>query len=193
MLTKWAKSVLPINIVSGSNIGTVPSLVTSGSNKQTAVTPAKSASGNDFYITNYADSQNTNVIAAAVTDTTSNNSGFAIGSSADAESENDYNLKSPITSGFSGSVSASNVYDSENNIMKMRYIVTITNTGSESLEIKEIARFLGYNTATTLGAAASGNKKTFMIDRTVLDNPVTIAAGTSGVIHYDFIEFEPET
>lgn len=191
MLTKWAKAVTSLNDISGSNYSVIPNLTTSGSPRTTAVVEATSASGNTFYVTNHADGQANVVVAAAVTDSTASNSGFAIGSSDEVGTDEDYNLKTPITSGFTGSVTASNVYDAENNTMRVRYVLTITNTGSEALEINEVARFLGFNTASAIGVNANGNRKTFMIDRSILPSTVTIPAGESGVIHYDFIEFEP--
>lgn len=190
MLTKWAKAVTALNDISGSNYSVIPNLTTSGSSRVTAVVAATSASGNTFYVTNHADGQSNSVIVGPVTDSTSNNAGFAIGSSDAVGTDEDYNLKTPITSGFTGSVTATNVYDSDTNTMKVRYIITITNTGETALTINEIARFLGFSTASAIGSAASA-RKTFMIDRSVLPATVTIPAGESGVIHYDFIEFEP--
>lgn len=182
MLTKWVKDSL--SIIRGAN--NIPAITTTGTGATAAVT-ATTVTNTTTYISGNANSTN---FSSLITSALGNSSaGIAIGSGETTPTENDYTLANQITSGFSGSAAApSVVYDSENNVYISRIVVTITNTGESALTIKEIGLFETYGTAAALGSAIStGTTKSLMIDRTVLDSPLTIAAGTSGVIHYDFI------
>lgn len=87
----------------------------------------------------------------------------------------DYKLESTITSGISASASgsASNTEDTGT----LTFVYTVNNTSSESITIGEI----GYRASVP---DRSGHVYNVLIDRTVLDTPVTIPAGSSGTLVY---------
>ena len=88
------------------------------------------------------------------------NSGFCVGSGATAESENDYELESMITAGLSASV--------------------VTNPHLDEIGMKQ-----PLSSTTELDGTAFGNR-VFLIDRTVLEHPVSIPAGEYAIIRYTF-------
>ncbi len=111
-----------------------------------------------------------------------NNAGFCVGSGTTAATENDYELASMITSGLTASVAQNAFLDNQGN-PTATFDLTITNSGSEAVTIAEI----GYKQAirvTTEQGGTSFSDKTCLIDRTVLDEPVTIPAGEFAVIRY---------
>ena len=85
--------------------------------------------------------------------------------------------------------------DTNNNHVLLFY-VTITNTGESDLVIKEI----GYACKTTVVVPHSQSSisvdtlgtKNILIDRTVLETPVTITAGNSATIGYSLKTYEVE-
>lgn len=113
--------------------------------------------------------------------TNANSSGFCVGSGSTAATENDYELASMITSGLSASVVATASLDGGNPTAV--YDLTITNTGSEAVTIAEIGFKQNLYTTTTEGGTSFSNR-VFLLDRTVLDEPVIIPAGEFAVIRY---------
>lgn len=108
--------------------------------------------------------------------------GFCVGSGDTAATENDYELESMITSGISASVIASVDLDEDGN-PTVNYDLVITNTGSAAITIAEIGFKQSLYTTTAEGGTSFSNR-TFLLDRTVLDTPVTIASGDFAVIRY---------
>lgn len=124
---------------------------------------------------------------------TNNFYGIKLGSGNSAESEESYTLDSPINSGLSVSRtpqadSVSYEYDSENNANVVYLLYTVTNTSSESITINEIGLFSTFYTASDIREPLGGSSstKSFLIDRTVLDTPLTLAPNDSAVIKYAF-------
>lgn len=116
-----------------------------------------------------------------------NNATVLIGSNNDPESEDDFMLHSPINSGFSSNTgSIIREFDSVTKTLTISRTYTITNTGATDLIVKEIGKLVTARYSSTLDGQVSTNTSTVLQDRTVLDNPLTIAPGESGTIKYGF-------
>ena len=192
MLTKWGKIIASIEKATSSttNMSTQVLPPFKGGTTAQALISAKSIGGNNFYInTAYASSGLEPITTALVESGTSCSKGIAFGGGDTTPTENDYTLESQIT-GFSATTpSFEAVVDVENSKYITRLDITITNDTGSTITIKEIGFFLGFGTSTTKGGAAStssSNRKSFMIDRTVLNAPVVIANGEAGVVRYEF-------
>lgn len=115
--------------------------------------------------------------------TSLNSTGIKVGSSNAVESASDYTLTSLITTGISGSIAIqSRTVDASGN-SKVTLLVTITNTGATDVTISEIGYFVQMKGGTTVGSTTTTNYY-IMLDRTLLDTPVTIPAGSSATITY---------
>jgi hypothetical protein len=110
--------------------------------------------------------------------------GFCVGTGATAESENDYELESMITAGLSASV-VTNPHLDEDDYPSVDFDLTITNVSSETITIAEIGMKQPLSSTTELDGTAFGNR-VFLIDRTVLEHPVSIPAGEYAIIRYTF-------
>lgn len=180
MITKWANSLLLASIsnkiipsleqVSTVQVGIVNAK--SGLNENVFISPFTNYSGDYFKVKPF-----------------DNTEGIWIGSGNTPATENDYFLETPITSGCTGSTSKQTIYDAETNTVKTRLVVTITNNGSSDVTINEICKTDIFPTANAKGANTNQGNKGVMVDRCVLESPVTIPAGESGVIHYEFIYY----
>lgn len=154
---------------------------------RTAVATVKTVSNNTAYIAPFSSSKGIDFRCRELSE--SDYSGIWVGSGNTPPSENDYFLETPITSGLTGTTSGAMRYDAETNSLGYRLTVTINNTGSNSITISEIARTCLFNVATAVGESLGYTTKHIMIDRCLLSNPVTIPAGTAGVIYYDFVYY----
>ena len=130
------------------------------------------------------------VCPAVVADTPTldpNADGVSVGTGDTAPTPFDRNLESTLTSGVSLSMAAvvPGVDPPANPFV--RYHLTVTNTSSAPVTVREV----GYKQALRvlrrpgMHSTASGIvSRVFLLDRTVLEEPVTIAPGDAGVIHY---------
>ena len=167
MVTKNLKNILAATLQASSVVcGTLP---------------VKGVDGKVYYICpqfSKFPSSLTETFAASATA-----AGISIGRGDTAATDDDYNLESTITSGVSVSITSKTVGCDAPGAPFLEYVITVTNTGSSAISIKEI----GYKQTVK---AASGPRRTTsadvitLIDRTVLDAPVTIEAGDAGVIDY---------
>lgn len=114
--------------------------------------------------------------------TSYNASGICVGSGNTPPTEDDYRLESIITSGISGSVSY-NFGADENDNPYIIYNVIINNTSSNEITINEIGIVQTVQCTNKKGASSTSSCRC-LIDRTVLDEPVTIPAGDSKAIIY---------
>ena len=110
------------------------------------------------------------------------NLGIYLGSGNRQESENDYNLQTRITTGLTAQTpSKVTGLDSDGNLY-LEYLFTLTNTTENAIIVREIGYVQGIYAGTTVGSTVS--LKNFLLDRTVLQTPVTIPAGESAAIKY---------
>ena len=119
------------------------------------------------------------------------NPGIYFGSGTTPASEDDYTIEDVITSGITVTVSPNDgsgayYYDADSNSESAYLTYTITNTGSSAITISEICTFSNFSTGSDYGASASSTFL-FLVDRTVLDVPLVIEAGASGVLRYEII------
>lgn len=99
--------------------------------------------------------------------------GVIIGTGDTPPTIDDYCLSGDLITNFTYSSSATKTID--NNQASIRVLYTITNSGSDAFTIREIALKCG-NTTGTSGQC--------LVERTVLDTPVTIEPGGVGQITY---------
>ena len=99
--------------------------------------------------------------------------GIVLGSGTTPPTLHDYRLVSLITSGLTPTVSMT--YDEEENLV---YKITLTSTASEPISIGEIGIRAGFYAGSNSGLNYA------LMERTVLDEPVTIPAGGVGIVEY---------
>lgn len=111
--------------------------------------------------------------------------GVVIGSGSTPAQENDYWLSNQITSGFDGYVSDVHQTDNDGNHGIVLSVI-IMNTGSSNLTIGEIGYSLHVLSSVHEGGDSSYTSmlRNVLIDRTVLDSPITIGAGQAAIIDY---------
>lgn len=100
-----------------------------------------------------------------------------LGTGTTAPTADDYRLESPITK----NLSCDSVSVSRTSITKT-YTATFTNSGSSDITVTEVGfivyiRYFNSNT--------SENSDHFLMDRTVLETPITIPAGESRTVTYE--------
>lgn len=129
--------------------------------------------GSVFSGVNIEDSQSSNYI------------GIYIGTGDTTPTPDDYTLESPLTS---SSVSRTNInpnssaiLDENNNVIGVRRMVTYQNITASDIVVKEIGTF--WNTHYT----STGAIKLFLIERTVLDEPVTLEPNGTITVAFDQI------
>jgi len=113
--------------------------------------------------------RNTTVIYKTTT------SGIVLGSGTTPPTINDFRLESQITSGLHCSVAS--VYHSEGYVTRN---ITATNISDYEITIAEI----GYQCQIYTGENTTSGSKFVLMDRSLLQVPVTIPAGGVGVISY---------
>lgn len=111
--------------------------------------------------------------------------GVIIGSGSTPAQESDYWLSNQITSGFDGYVSDVHQMDNDRNHGIVLSVI-IMNTGSSNLTIGEIGYSLRVLSSVHEGGDSSYTSmlRNVLIDRTVLDSPITIGAGQAAIIDY---------
>lgn len=117
----------------------------------------------------------------------SNNIGIYVGSGNTPASENDYCLENKITQGLKGSLTIDTTDQNldENGVLQNYILITLTNTSNETITISEIGMVTKAYAATNFNAS-SANEHSFLLDRTVLTTPLTLAPNESGLISYVF-------
>ena len=124
-------------------------------------TPGYGASGNHCYIGDtYKDKKYWGVV-------------FGTGNT--PPTVNDYKISGTEFTAFTASASVSNQFTT--NGLETTATFMLTNTGTSDVTIKEVALYGGSYRSST-------NYTKFLIDRTLLDSPVTIPAGGVGQVIY---------
>lgn len=108
--------------------------------------------------------------------------GIAVGSDDTAESANDYTLGSVIST-VSGNVATTQPVVS-GNLVKRDYILSVANTASSDITVREVGIFVNQSAASTQNYSGLTSSSAFMVDRTVLEEPITIPPGESASITY---------
>jgi hypothetical protein len=100
-----------------------------------------------------------------------------LGTGTTAPTADDYRLESPITT----NLSCDSVSVSRTSLIKT-YTATFTNSGSSDITVTEVGFmiYIFYNYSTT-----TENSDHFLMDRTVLETPITIPAGESRTVTYE--------
>ena len=172
MLTKWYKNAM--------RFSALPSIDNTGNDKFKVKNTAgnfanlsATAGGGGSSVRYLTSLYGANSWNWAVLTTSNNTTGIVVGSGNTVPSEDDYCLESQITSGISTSVYKEKVVDSSNN-PGIKFQITINNTSENSITISEI------------GIQVAGvSSRAVLMDRTLLDAPVTIAAGDYAIIIYE--------
>ena len=109
--------------------------------------------------------------------------GISIGTGTTPESEDDYNLEATITSGVNVVLTAT-TYGAENPWYPfVKYDLTVTNTGANPLVVTEVGYKQTASVTKVIGSTSRSNE-VLLLDRCVLDTPVTIAPGDVGIVTY---------
>lgn len=108
---------------------------------------------------------------------TMGNGYLMLGTGTTAPTEDDYRLESPITT----NLSCDSVSVSRTSLTKT-YTATFTNSGSSDITVTEVGFivYILYNYTNT-----DERSDHFLMDRTVLDTPITIPAGESRTVTYE--------
>lgn len=157
----------------------------SGTNNY-GILSGKDAAGNTMVFAPYVTSNNSVINSLSGTGNAAPQ-GFAFGSGTTPATENDFTLESLITTISGSAASPVTYYDSTLNKYRTYIQFTLTNTGSASISISEIGRFWQLYTASAIGSLAGGGgtQRGLLVDHVILDNPVVIAAGESGIVRYE--------
>ena len=110
------------------------------------------------------------------TNLTTISDGVLFGTGDTPASLDDYKLAGDVITNIAASINRTYSYFVEQQSLKAVY--TITNNNTEEITIREVA----LNVA--VPHAISGGKNQYIIDRTVLDTPVTIPSGGVGQVEY---------
>lgn len=110
----------------------------------------------------------------------SGDGGVIFGTNDTPATASDYKLSGEIISGITASVAKNKNVDAGNGVATLSAIYTITNGNSDAITIKEVG--LIANAYSSSGNASAEYK--CLIERTVLNEPVTIPAGGVGQVVY---------
>lgn len=144
---------------------------------------AVDVNGDPQYLINYVSSGFPASVSRDVTLSAASD-GISVGGGDDAASEDDYNLKNTITSGIS--LQLANVTPGlDDGDPYIEYVIAVTNNGDADVTINEIGYKQSMYSRSSQGTVGTFSPaKIFLLDRTVLATPLTIAPGRSGVINY---------
>jgi len=113
-----------------------------------------------------------------------NTNGIQIGTGNTAATEDDYKLETQITNGMSASSPALTCDVDSSGNPYIEYLFTLTNTTSSDITVREIGYVQQFRLADTQGGSFSSTSRYLLLDRTVLDTPVTVPANDSAAIKY---------
>lgn len=125
---------------------------------------------------------NGNLLSALNIQLNATNAGFHFGSGTTAPTENDYKMESDFTSGISVVLNSS--ARSYTPKPHMTFTFTITNTGSSSVTVSEVGIVTANIQCCTSSSATSASSNNILIDRTLLDTPLTIAPSSTAALEY---------
>lgn len=185
MLTKWGKKLATMSN-DGNAIYNFP---LTGAGDAKAVIIAKNPSGTEFYTGPIALNASNNLLTSITASGSSSSYGIAVGTGDTPATENDYTIETMITSGLSLSSTRASEYDSEAATYNAYLNMTFSNSTASDIVIKEICKFVKLYKSSTFGASVNTsavNGMCCMVDRTVLETPLTVPANGSAVLRYGF-------
>lgn len=144
---------------------------------QKSLLEAKDVNGNTYWLRNYSVGFSTSLSLVFGY----NFDGIVLGTGTTEPTEDDYRLENIITSGLTGSFTTNSGVEDGSPYGDIN--LTLQNTSNAAITITEIGIIRSYNDATSFGAT-SGSSHRYLMDRTVLAEPVTIAAGATAIITY---------
>lgn len=143
--------------------------------------PIRSNSGAVFYVHGSFNSSYYPASAQMILSMNAGNSaGVALGSGTTPATENDYALESPITSGITGTLAI--IKYADNNAGNIMCIITVRNSTNAAITIGEIGMYQNIFSTSDNYSGSSGH--VCLLDRTVLDPPIVLAASETKVIEY---------
>lgn len=140
--------------------------------------PIKDVSGTTVYLADYDDFPYDVETGFTLT---ASAAGISIGSGNTAVTEGDYQLATPITSGLTGSVTVDKGVESGSAYITLN--VVLTNTSASSITVSEICYKQEFKVASTQGGTTTSTA-VCMVDRSLLDTPIAIAASGQAVLSY---------
>ena len=147
----------------------------------TGLLPLKGVDGTTYYFSTKFNNNYPYTVTYSLSQSATS-AGIVFGTDNSPESDSDYKLGSQITSGLSATVAYTRGLDA-NGSPYLEYTIVLGNTGTESVTINEIGYYQTVTVCTAQMSSSTSNK-VICLDRTVLDDPVTIAAGAQKVIKY---------
>lgn len=166
MVTRNFLNILAMALQAGSDRGGVPGRAVNGEFRY--------FNGSPSFLTNPTKSVTKDATAA----------GISVGIGSTAATEDDWQLESTLTTGINIALTDTTYGNDAPGIPYAQYSVTVTNTGSDPITVKEIGYKQTVGSVIYPGATVGSGSRVFLLDRTVLDTPVTIAAGDAGIITY---------
>lgn len=130
-------------------------------------------------------------IAASPT-TDANAAGISIGSGdsiSTLDDDNMVNLINTITSGVTLTLTGTTTGADSFGAPYLEYQITVTNTGSEALTIREVGYKQKLRCMRYVGDNSTNEEVVFLLDRTALETPLVIQPGDAGVLHYRLAVF----
>lgn len=166
MVTRNFLNILAMALQAGSDLGGVPGRAVNG----------------EFRYFNGALSFLNSPTKAGTKDATA--AGISVGTGNTAPTEDDWQLEEHLGTGINITLTETVYGNDAPGVPYVQYKVTVTNTGSAPITVKEIGYKQTVGSARYPGSSVDGGTRVFLLDRTVLDTPVTIAAGDAGIITY---------
>lgn len=186
MFTKWGKKLIQVSPGYGDNL-----TFNGATNNQIVCIKGKTVTNADINLSCLNGGSSVNLITSLSTTTGSNSAnGIAVGSGDTPATENDYTIESIITTlTTSATPTVTPHYDTTTGKYVISVDLTLSNATSADIIVKEVCRFSRVVKGTNLGDAATSSQSnwvTILIDRTVLETPLTVPAGGAAVLRYGF-------
>ena len=166
-----------------ARVATLLQMISSSSTTPQGLVSVKDVSGTTRYISCYLTNNFPYGMSSYVT-FDAGLSGIQVGTGSTAATEDDYKLESQITSGMSASSTTPTWSVDNSGNPYLEYLFTLTNTTSSDIMVREIGYVQQFRLANTQGGSAVNTVRYLLLDRTVLDTPVTVPAGDSAAIKY---------
>lgn len=117
--------------------------------------------------------------------------GISVGTSSKPVSERDYQLDSPITSGINIVLTSTSVIYNDG-APYLQYDITVTNTSSSTVNLREIGYKQTVNCHRYGGDTASSAAYVVMIDRTLIEPAITLGPSEAAVVQYRLMTVQEE-